>query len=447
MSLALLRGAALIALMPALAAAQAPAPATTAPTTTAPATATPATPAPATTVADAAAYDFAGATRPAPTYGPRPFYLIDQLPAGALKDKLMSCKDQTPKVTAFSIGHRGAPLMFPEHTVESNLAAAAMGAGVLECDVTFTADRQLVCRHAQNDLHTTTNILSTPLAAKCTTPFTPAANGAEATAECRTSDLTLAEFQTLSPKMDSSDPTATTAEDYQKGNAPFRTDLYTNGAHLMTHAQSIELFRALGAKFTPELKEAIVDMPFDGYTTEDYAQAIVDEYKAAGIPASDVHLQTFEMEHMDHWLKAEPEFAATAVYLVDPDRVQGFDVQKPDTWGEYAPQPLADKGIRTIAPPLFALVAPGTGGDMVPSAYAEAIKAAGMDMISWSLERSGPITPENRGGWYYGSVADVATTDAAVYEIVDTLAQEVGVKGIFSDWPATVTYYANCMGL
>ena len=118
MSLALLRGAALIALMPALAAAQAPAPATTAPTTTAPATATPATPAPATTVADAAAYDFAGATRPAPTYGPRPFYLIDQLPAGALKDKLMSCKDQTPKVTAFSIGHRGEPLMFPEHTVE-----------------------------------------------------------------------------------------------------------------------------------------------------------------------------------------------------------------------------------------------------------------------------------------------------------------------------------------
>lgn len=311
----------------------------------------------------------------------------------------------------------------------------------------LTADRQLVCRHAQNDLHTTTNILSTPLAAKCTTPFTPAANGAEATAECRTSDLTLAEFQTLSPKMDSSDPTATTAEDYQKGNAPFRTDLYTNGAHLMTHAQSIELFRALGAKFTPELKEAIVDMPFDGYTTEDYAQAIVDEYKAAGIPASDVHLQTFEMEHMDHWLKAEPEFAATAVYLVDPDRVQGFDVQKPDTWGEYAPQPLADKGIRTIAPPLFALVTPGTGGDMVPSAYAEAIKAAGMDMISWSLERSGPITPENRGGWYYGSVADVATTDGAVYEIVDTLAQEVGVKGIFSDWPATVTYYANCMGL
>ena len=24
---------------------------------------------------------------------------------------------------------------------------------------------------------------------------------------------------------------------------------------------------------------------------------------------------------------------------------------------------------------------------------------------------------------------------------------DVGILGIFSDWPATVTYYANCMGL
>jgi glycerophosphoryl diester phosphodiesterase len=49
-----------------------------------------------------------------------------------------------------------------------------MGAGIVECDVTFTKDKELVCRHAQNDLHTTTNILATPLAAKCVQPFTPA---------------------------------------------------------------------------------------------------------------------------------------------------------------------------------------------------------------------------------------------------------------------------------
>ena len=37
-----------------------------------------------------------------------------------------------------------------------------MGAGIIECDVTFTKDRELVCRHSQCDLHTTTNILTVP---------------------------------------------------------------------------------------------------------------------------------------------------------------------------------------------------------------------------------------------------------------------------------------------
>ena len=76
-----------------------------------------------------------------------------------------------------------------------------MGAGIVECDVTFTTDGHLVCRHAENDLHTTTNILVTPLATTCIRPFTPAtfdANGklvTPASAECRTSELTLAGIQ------------------------------------------------------------------------------------------------------------------------------------------------------------------------------------------------------------------------------------------------------------
>jgi len=31
--------------------------------------------------------------------------------------------------------------------------------------------------------------------------------------------------------------------------------------------------------------------------------------------------------------------------------------------------------------------------------------------------------------------------------VLDVLARDVGVIGIFSDWPGTVTYYANCTGL
>jgi glycerophosphoryl diester phosphodiesterase len=85
-------------------------------------------------------------------YGVRPFYLIDAMKEGPLKRKLKSCSSNAPERTSFSIAHRGAPLQFPEHTVQSNKAAALMGAGIFECDVTFTQDKQLICRHAQNDL-------------------------------------------------------------------------------------------------------------------------------------------------------------------------------------------------------------------------------------------------------------------------------------------------------
>jgi glycerophosphoryl diester phosphodiesterase len=30
---------------------------------------------------------------------------------------------------------------------------------------------------------------------------------------------------------------------------------------------------------------------------------------------------------------------------------------------------------------------------------------------------------------------------------LDVLARQVGISGIFSDRPATATYYVNCMGL
>ncbi len=29
--------------------------------------------------------------------------------------------------------------------------------------------------------------------------------------------------------------------------------------------------------------------------------------------------------------------------------------------------------------------------------------------------------------------------------MLDVLAKDVSIRGIFSDWPATVSYYANCM--
>ena len=78
----------------------------------------------------------------------RPLALVEQMKDSPLKERLLRCADAPIRKTLFSIGHRGAPLGFPEHTLEGYRAAAEMGAGIVECDVTFTSDKELVCRHA-----------------------------------------------------------------------------------------------------------------------------------------------------------------------------------------------------------------------------------------------------------------------------------------------------------
>lgn len=387
---------------------------------------------------------------PSVQLGPRPFWLVQDMDEGELKSALEQCRNGPFYRSSFSIGHRGAPLMLPEHTREAYLAGARMGAGVLECDVAFTKDRELVCRHSQCDLHTTTNILEVPeLAAKCSEPFTPAdpATGRKASAKCCTSDLTLAEFKSLKGKMDAADPDATTVEDYLDATPGFRTDLYATRGTLMSHKESIALFKELGVKFTPELKEPSVEMPFEGdYTQEDYAQQLIDEYKEAGIPPEDVYPQSFRLEDVLYWLENDPEFGAQAVFLDDRDtRLEGFDIEKPETW-KPSMQELADQGVKIIAPPLWMLVSLDAEKKIVASEYAKQAKAAGLGIIAWSLERSGTLAGDG-GGWYYQTVDDAIDNSGDTYTLVDVLAREVGVIGIFSDWPATITYYANCMGL
>jgi len=379
--------------------------------------------------------------------GPRPFVLVEDMDDGALKQALQECNAGPFFKSEFSIGHRGAPLQFPEHTEESYRAAALMGAGILECDVTFTKDRELVCRHSQCDLHTTTDILARPdIASQCSVPFTPAdpATGREAAARCCTADITLAQFRQLNGKMDAYDATATTVEDYLAGTPSWRTDLYASHGTLMTHAESIALFKQLGVKMTPELKSPAVDMPFEGdFSQQQYAQKLIDEYKAAGVSHSDVFAQSFNRADVLYWIEQEPAFGSQAVYL-DGRYNDGLNPEDPPTWTPSM-ETLAKNGVRYLAPPLWVLVRTGEDGKPEPSAYAQAAKAAGLNLITWTLERYGRL---NRGGgWYYQTIKDITDNDGDALVLLDVLAQEVGVVGVFSDWPATTTYYANCMGL
>jgi glycerophosphoryl diester phosphodiesterase len=380
--------------------------------------------------------------------GPRPFFLVDDMADSKLKRRLEACSNGPFRSTDFSIGHRGAALQFPEHTKESYVAAARMGAGILECDVTFTKDKELVCRHAQCDLHTTTNILATPLASKCRIPFTPAVLGptgnviTAARAQCCASDLTLAEFKSLRGKMDDFTAAATTPQQYMRSSNTVRTDLYsgpTSGT-LLTHKESIELFKSLGVKMTPELKEAApLVMPFDGMTQQQYAQKMIDEYKAAGVSPRKVFPQSFNIEDVRYWVKHEPAFGEQAVYLDDANTVA--DLPSFATLAGYKAE-----GINIWAPPIFALLTDDGHGNIVASQWAKDAKAAGLDIITWTLERSG-ILADGNNGFYYQTFDTAVSREGDTFRVLDALARDVGVLGVFSDWPATTSYYASCMRL
>jgi glycerophosphoryl diester phosphodiesterase len=374
--------------------------------------------------------------------GVRPYYLIENMDDGVLKDELQKCIGKPIQKQTFSIGHRGAAAQFPEHTKESYLAAARMGAGIIECDVTFTKDKELVCRHSQNDLHTTTNVLAHPdLVKKCTIPFVPAnpETGETAKVECRTSDFTLAEFKRLQGKMDGSNPNAITPKEYMDGTPNWRTDWYSSTGTLMTHAESIALFQQLGVKMTPELKAPVVDMPFLGFSQEDYTQKIIDEYRNAGVKPSDVYVQSFRLEDIQFWIDKNPDFAQQAVFL--DARMYEKTLWKPSVKNMKT---LKKQGIQYIAPPMFALVIE-KDNQIIPSDYAKYAQEAELQIITWTLERSGTLL--NGGGWYYQSIKEVTNNEGDVFNMLHVLAQDVGVKGVFSDWSATTTYYANCFDL
>ncbi len=66
-------------------------------------------------------------------------------------------------------------MLLPDRTRESYEAAGRMGAGIVECEVVFTKDKEFVCRHVRTDLHARTNVLAIPdLKAKCSAPFSQA---------------------------------------------------------------------------------------------------------------------------------------------------------------------------------------------------------------------------------------------------------------------------------
>jgi len=174
---------------------------------------------------------------------------------------------------------------------------------------------------------------------------------------------------------------------------------------------------------------------------------MIDEYKRANIPPKDVFAQSFNQDDILYWINHEPAFGKQAVFLDDANVPSELPTLA-DLQSYYA------QGIRIVAPPMWALLTTDGSGHIVPSQYAKNAKAAHLDIITWTLERSGRIVEEvlpTKGTaspeFYYQTTLDALHNDGDILVTLDVLARRVGILGIFTDWASTVTYYASCMDL
>ncbi len=125
---------------------------------------------------------------------------------------------------------------------------------------------------------------------------------------------------------------------------------------------------------------------------------MIDEYKMKGIKPVKVWPQSFNLADVEYWIAAEPDFGEQAVFLENRfDDGVTEDANDPTTWSVQMAD-LVAKGVEVVAPPMWVLVTLEDGA-IVPSKYAHEANAAGLKIITWTLERSGLLL--DGGGWYY----------------------------------------------
>ena len=147
----------------------------------------------------------------------------------------------------------------------------------------------------------TTNATCTPPPTSSTTPLNASCTVPWSGAELRPALLRERHHAGGVPHAQGQDgcvaiPPATTAAGYLGGTAAWRTDLYTSRGTLLTLRESIALNKRLGVKHTPELKAGNptrVNAVFGSQAK--YAQAMIDEFKRAGVNPRDVWPQSFNL--------------------------------------------------------------------------------------------------------------------------------------------------------
>ena len=198
--------------------------------------------------------------------------------------------------------------------------------------------------------------------------------------------------------------------------------------------------------FTPELKTppSPVPMPFFGYTQEQYARDMINTFIRRGIDPTRVWPQSFNPPDIFQWIREYPAFGNHAIYLDESVSLrpsylfhadgspQGDDPANYSIAVAALPG-IKAKGVNVISPPInYLLTLTPDNKFIIPSAYANASKAAGLDIIAWTFERSGPLaTVKARDEYYFGSLLNATLTDGRAYEALNILANVIGIKGMF----------------
>ncbi len=131
---------------------------------------------------------------------------------------------------------------------------------------------------------------------------------------------------------------------------------------------------------------------------------MIDEYKAAGVPPRDVFPQSFDKNDVLYWIQKEPTFGRQAVYLDDANTVA--DLPSLAELQGLSPAGHPDLGaaeLRAARRELAERDRYVTGQPRTP-------RAAGLDIITWSLERSGILANVN-GDFYYQTFESAITRE------------------------------------
>ena len=165
-----------------------------------------------------------------------------------------------------------------------------------------------------------------------------------------------------------------------------------------------------------------------------------------GGPAGQIAVMHRELVEKEKWI-GESRYGRQAVFLVDADNSGNPLVPITELSN------LRKAGLNIIAPAMPVLLTVDRDNQIAASAYAKEAKRLGLDIISWSAERSGRIVEDvlsadrKTATFYYSTIPSALSNDGDILTTVDALAKKVGVIGLFADWPATTSYYASCMGL